>query len=363
MSVSQQDPAPRAERLAFARDAGLQWPESGRVGLLHPGPDEMLPPLPPERLTIVTPMAHVAARLALQGVTAGPDLPAPDSLAAALVCLPRGRIEAQDLIARACNMTAGPVVVDGQKTDGIEAVLKALKPRVALNGPISKGHGKIAWFDSADLSDWLTGPGMITAADGRLFETQPGVFSADGVDPASALLAAAVPADAKGVAVDLGAGWGYLAATVLARCPALSALHLIETDDRALRCARRNVTDPRAIFHWADATALPAAVSQGIRADLVIMNPPFHQGRAAQPGLGAAFIATAAALLKPTGALWLVANRHLPYETPLRAHFQQVTEAGGDGRFKLIRAEAPIPPKGQLPRSRTRHAMHRKPNR
>ena len=68
------------------------------------------------------------------------------------------------------------------------------------------------------------------------------------------------------------------------------------------------------------------------------MNPPFHSGRQADPRLGAAFIASAARLLTGAGRLWMVANRHLPYETVLAEYFAKVTEIGGDTRFKVIEA-------------------------
>jgi 16S rRNA (guanine1207-N2)-methyltransferase len=331
-------------RLALARAAGLVIPE-GRIGLFHPGRAEALPDLPPDRLLAITPHAPDHAALAAQGLAVQSDDPPPASLAAAIVCLPRSRIEAQDLIARAARATAGPVVVDGQKTDGIESVLRALRARVALSDPLSKGHGRIAWFASAPLEDWIVEPARVEG-----FLTRPGLFSADGPDPASRQLAEAVPASAGGVAVDLGAGWGYLAARVLARAPGLAALHLVESDARALHCARANVTDPRARFHWADATRpLP-----GLRADLVLTNPPFHLGRTASPGLGAAFIAAAAAMLNPGGALWLVANRHLPYEAALTAAFRAVDEVAGSPAFKILRATGPRPATAAPPARRPR---------
>jgi len=102
-----------------------------------------------------------------------------------------------------------------------------------------------------------------------------------------------------------------------------------------------NVTDPRAEFHWADATQfkLSGTVAKGF--DGIVMNPPFHTARAAEPSLGKAFIASAAKLLAPHGTLWMVANRHLPYEAEAQSHFNQVTEIAGDARFKVIEAEKP----------------------
>src|SRR3546814_3736999 len=70
-------------------------------------------------------------------------------------------------------------------------------------------------------------------------------------------------------------------------------------------------------FHWHDVTA---GLAQ--RFDVIVTNPPFHaQGNAARPDIGRRFIAVAAEALKPGGRLWLVANRHLPYESVLDASF------------------------------------------
>jgi 16S rRNA (guanine1207-N2)-methyltransferase len=71
------------------------------------------------------------------------------------------------------------------------------------------------------------------------------------------------------------------------------------------------------------------------------MNPPFHTGRSPDPGLGRAFIRAAAKLLSPKGQLFLVANRHLPYESDLDRYFADAGEMHGDSRFKLLRAARP----------------------
>ena len=75
--------------------------------------------------------------------------------------------------------------------------------------------------------------------------------------------------------------------------------------------------------------------------DAVIANPPFHQGRAAEPDLGAAFIAAAARILKPSGRLLLVANRQLPYEAAVAAAFRHWEKLAEDGVYKVIQAERP----------------------
>lgn len=254
----------------------------------------------------------------------------------ALVVLPRAKADAQDRVAQATALVgAGPVWIDGQKTDGAESMIRTLRKRgIVVDPVISKAHGKLFRVVGADLSDWRAHPR--TLEDGAI--TVPGVFSADGIDRGSALLAAALPQRMTGTLADLGAGWGYLARSLLDRAD-LGALHLIEADHAALECARRNVVDPRAVFHWADALTfdLPEKV------DHVVTNPPFHNTRAADPDLGRAFIAAAARLLKPHGHLWLVANRHLPYEQTIAQHFAKVTSLSDDSAFKLIHAERPNP--------------------
>lgn len=277
-------------------------------------------------------LAHQA--LARQGLTVAATVPG-DRFDGAVVCLSRARAASRARIAAAAD-ALGPgaaLWVDGQKTDGVEAALRELRALATVEEVISAGHGKLfrlrvpegAWLPD----DWRAAPREVAPG----FVTLPGVFSADGPDEGSRLLAAHLPQRMPTRIVDLGAGWGWLAAQVLAR-EGVTELHLVESDADALACARANVTDPRARFHWADATTfrLPEPVNG------VVMNPPFHQTRAAEPRLGAAFIAAAAGLLTGAGRLWMVANRQLPYEAELRARFASVEEFGGDARFKLLTA-------------------------
>jgi 16S rRNA (guanine1207-N2)-methyltransferase len=166
--------------------------------------------------------------------------------------------------------------------------------------------------------------------------TQPGVFSWNRIDLGSALLMDHLP-DLKGRGADLGAGLGLLAHSVL-RSDAVTSLTLVELDGRAVDCAKRNVTDPRATVLHADVRKLNDASLKGL--DFIVMNPPFHEGGAEDKALGQAFLKTAASLLHKGGMLYAVANRHLPYEATLKEHFRRVALiAEGDG-FKVFEAQA-----------------------
>lgn len=329
----------RSTRLDLALDSGvLTLPAAGRIAVFRPRTGDDLSALPADRVEVITGFRPDHDHFASRGLHV--RRAAEGRYAAAIVCLPRARAAARALIAGACAEVdaGGPVAIDGQKLDGIDTALKDVRVRVSVSEPLSKAHGKLFVFAAGpDFADWQGQPADLPGDASGGFRTLPGVFSADGVDRGSALLAAALPADLAGHVTDLGAGWGYLSRAILTR-PRVRRLHLVEAEADALDCARLNVADERAVFHWADATSWRAERLQ----DHVVMNPPFHTGRDADPALGEAFIRAAAAMLAPSGVLWMVANRHLPYDRPLHALFRQVEEIGGDAAFRLVRAAHPV---------------------
>ncbi|QIE42698.1 class I SAM-dependent methyltransferase [Rhodobacteraceae bacterium SC52] len=277
-------------------------------------------------------------KLVAMGREVLPDVPAPGTAPfdLAIIAIPRARARAQDWIARAAKLLGpdGLLIVDGAKTDGIDSHWRVLRGRLDTPESLTKAHGRLfrgrrgsGSFEDLAASPTVAGVGFRTAA---------GVFSADGIDPGSAALAAALPPKLPARVADLGAGWGWLSAQILA-CNGVEQLDLVEADHVALSAARDNVTDPRASFHWTDATTWRPATPLGA----VVMNPPFHTGRAGDPNLGRAFIASAAAALAPQGQLWLVANRHLPYEAMLETQFRDWQEVDGSSAFKILHASRP----------------------
>ncbi|GIT90909.1 MFS transporter [Jannaschia pagri] len=252
---------------------------------------------------------------------------------AAVVFATRAKALTHDLLAQAAAAVGagGPIIVDGAKADGIDSLLKRLRGITQVGEVFSKAHGKCFQITAPQTlpDDWRALPRDV---DG--FRTAPGVFSADGVDPGSALLVAHLDA-LSGRVCDLGAGWGYLSSHILAQS-AVTEVTLVEAEALALDCARVNVADPRARFHWADATRW-----EGGPYDAVVMNPPFHTGRKADPALGRSFVQVASRLLTPRGRLIMVANRHLPYEATLAESFGDTMVRADQGGYKVIEATRP----------------------
>ena len=276
--------------------------------------------------------------------------PVPDDARHARVLLlpPRQRQAARALLAQALAHCAegGLVLLAAANDEGARSLQSDI---AALAGPVtalSKQHCRAAWtaplhaarIDPALCAEWraLDAPRDNPAG----YCSRPGLFAWDRIDPGSRLLAEHLPAAIGGTVADLGAGWGYLSSALLRRCAGITELDLYEADARALEPARVNLAriahPARVALHWHD-------VSQGLprRYDAIISNPPFHIDRADRPQLGQAFIAVAAAALHAHGQLWLVANRHLPYEAALTAHFAQVEVIAQAQGYKVLRASGP----------------------
>ena len=258
-----------------------------------------------------------------------------------LLGLTRSRAENMANFARACRMVAegGQVVVSGDKTDGIDSMLKAVKKIYEIDGVQSKSHGKVFWLtpNSPAPAEWEAAVQPKVNAFGYM--TAPGMFSPEKIDVGSEMLTAYFDKSIKGPVADLGSGWGYLAKNVLEKCDRLTSLDLYEAEHAALEASKTNITDERAAFHWVDVTTMnkPAEPYH-----TVICNPPFHQGRAAEPAIGISFIATAARIMKPSGQFLMVANRQLPYEFSMETYFKSWEILEQNKAFKIIRARRPL---------------------
>lgn len=163
--------------------------------------------------------------------------------------------------------------------------------------------------------------------DHRVTLVQPRGGHRAGLD--AALLQALVPAEAEGLAVDLGTGVGTIAFCVAARAAGLLVTG-VERDASLVECARAALAlrqnagfAGRVRIVEADVRALSELERAGLQAgsaDWVLMNPPYdaegrvcaspderrREARVAGPDALSAWVDSAAALLKRGGALGLI---------------------------------------------------------
>jgi 16S rRNA (guanine1207-N2)-methyltransferase len=287
----------------------------------------------------LTPAAPGAVQLSPLVAGAGrlEDL-ADGSCGTVTVLAPQGVLERRFTLAHALRtlVPGGRLIALAPKDRGGQRLSKELVEFGCAVDQVSRRHHRICTVVRPDrplgLGDAIAAGNPQIPPALRLW-SQPGVFSWDRPDLGSLMLIRHLP-QLAGSGADLGCGVGLLALAAL-ESQAIQGILLADIDRRAIEAARRNVPDPRAEFLWGD-------VRQAMRdlrdLDFVIMNPPFHDGGAEDRSLGKAFIRRAAAALKPGGACWLVANRHLPYEAYLKTLFASARQVEqGDG-FKIYEA-------------------------
>ncbi len=261
-----------------------------------------------------------------------------------LLLLTKHKLENQANLARAwaALRPGGRVICIGGNDVGVASAEKAFKGLLDQPASLSKHHCKVLWGRRGErppaiLEQWAEA-GRLQRVPSLACWSQPGIYNWNKIDAGSALLVQALPDDLQGRAADLGAGWGYLSQQLLQRQKKITAIDLFEAEELALNAAKANLAPDAAAaalrFHWHDvAQGLPAAAF-----DLVVMNPPFHDGKAVDIELGRAFITAAAQALVPGGKLFMVANRQLPYEDTLNGVFRTQTLLCENALYKVFSA-------------------------
>lgn len=252
--------------------------------------------------------------------------------------------ETQYLLARAVRSAhAGGIVMAAAPNNAGGKRLEELFLTLGLSPSVeSKNRARIA-FASVDAgwnkektTRWIENGQEQPVMDGTVL-SRPGLHSWDRIDDGSALLARHLPADLSGAVADFGCGWGYLSLQASERSTRIKRLTLADIDARAVSLAKINVQKRHPALPvetvWTD---LAQPGSRLGPFDAILLNPPFHEGTHAVPSLGQAMIATAARSLAPPGRLYLVANRHLPYEKTLRAEFSRVDLLAEENGFKAF---------------------------
>ena len=263
----------------------------------------------------------------------------PQSLDLAIIYAPAGVLERRAVLAQALRAlkTGGKLVALARKDKGGARIGRELIEFGCKVEEAGRRHHRICVVETpAQLValDEAIDAGAPRHLAGLDAISQPGLFSWDRLDDGTALLLDRLPA-LKGEGADLGCGAGLIARAVL-RSPDVTRLHLIDVDRRAIFASQANVSDPRAHFYWNDLQIGPDLKDL----DFIVTNPPFHLAGEESRALGQTFVRRAREMLRPGGVLWLVANKHLPYEEPLAGAFTHVGRVCEQGGYKIYEARA-----------------------
>jgi len=178
---------------------------------------------------------------------------------------------------------------------------------------------------------WEVEPGLVVRA-------WPGVFGEERLDGGTAQLLPAIPSGVTGTILDLGCGAGPLGLVAARRSPEAEIVFRDESH-LAVASARRafeqsGLQNP-ARFEPAD--VLDGVPSRSV--DLVLCNPPFHQGQAVSRRVAAHMFKESARVLRDGGRLLVVGNRHLGYHVSLKGLFGAVQTRSSDRRFVVLEAK------------------------
>lgn len=305
-----------------------------------------------ERTLEVNEVSNAEVRLA-----DGVEDVAPESFDLVLSHLPRGREVQRELI-----RGAAWVLRPGGRFYFVASTQVGVKGAIAYAGDLfgrcgvvrrKKGYHVAMTVRPDDLEPPPREHGYVTRAirvgdvDATLV-SKPGIFAWDRLDEGTALLVSAMQIGAGDRVLDLGCGTG-LAGLAAARQAVDGQVVLVDADLRAVRASRRtleaNGIGGAAVLVSDCASALLSTGSarrvDDDPFDVVITNPPFHQGAGVNYEVAHQFVRDAERVLRPGGCLFLVGNRFLKYDDLIGETFGNVSIVDADGSYHVLTAEAP----------------------
>lgn len=195
------------------------------------------------------------------------------------------------------------------------------------------------------LADWPgTWKGYELPSPGPRVEALPAVFAREKLDIGTRLL---LPHVAKTVSalgdqarvLDLACGNGVLGLAALQARPDLR-LTFADVSSQAVVSARHNVQNgfPAMPEEQAEFLHADGVSHRGESFDLVLLNPPFHEGGVVGDHIALRLFRAAAKRLAPGGVLLMVGNRHLGYHRSLRKFFAAVRQLDANPKFVVFEA-------------------------
>jgi 16S rRNA (guanine1207-N2)-methyltransferase len=169
------------------------------------------------------------------------------------------------------------------------------------------------------------------------FYSKPGLFGWDKIDQGSQFLGQYLPdvllryPRQPESLLDLGCGYGYL--TLMTRDLLLSRRVATDNNAAALLAMQCNAT------HYGmqvDVVADDAGASISEHFDIILSNPPFHQGFSADSDLTDKFLKNTRRLLAREGAALMVVNAFIGIERIANQYFTRVETLANNGAFKLL---------------------------
>ncbi len=225
------------------------------------------------------------------------------------------------------NNPQGQLIIAGKKQEGIKSYASNIKKTFESNSPLKKsGEDYLGVFTQLQAQQLLNDQDyhqlqLINAQHQHLpyFYSKPGVFGWNKIDTGSELLLAALPHYLKDQSIepenilDLGCGYGWIFMNLphyLGSQLSIDKVSITATDNNAaaILCAQKNIENfPMEVHIVADNCA------QHIdkKFDLILCNPPFHQGFSHSQSLTQLFLQQTKQHLSANGTAIFVINEFI----------------------------------------------------
>ena len=263
--------------------------------------------------------------------------------------LPRSKALARQFIVNAANALkpGGRFYLAGHKKTGVKSSVSYAQ-EVFGNSEVlafKKGYRLVVCTKDADTTIPQTNyhhwhKFSVQVRDQNYsFISKPGVFSWDSLDAGSRVLVETMKIRPADRVLDLGCGCGIVGLAA-AKMAVQGQVYLVDSNAIAVEAARRTLSLNSVInaqVHLSDS----AAAVQEIAFDIVVTNPPFHQGRQTDYNIAHQFIRDAAAVLKRGGCLYVVANSFIRYEREMSKYFHEVNIVHKDNLYRVLLGKRP----------------------
>jgi 16S rRNA (guanine1207-N2)-methyltransferase len=202
----------------------------------------------------------------------------------------------------------------------LDVSLARQKSRVLIaREPLAQTGDESSLKHDADLDLWVSAVG--------------GVFAGTSVDIGTrTLLSVFGRLPEYSTAIDFGCGTGILAVALKRRRPSARVVASdvsAEAVQSALATASANESDIEVVRDTLLSTQPDGS------ADLILLNPPFHDGGPLSTDTALAMFADARRVLRPGGQLWTVFNTHLGYRLALESAVGPTTQITHNAKFTV----------------------------
>ena len=243
-----------------------------------------------------------------------------------------------------CLHKDGQLILSGFKNEGIKTYTS--KAAAYFGGTLETERGKKTAQMARIYRDQSVGgllddkqyASMRKIIDGdTAFYSKPGIFGWQKVDVGSRFLienllevVAQFDAPVRSV-LDLGCGYGYL--TMKAAELLSASFTAVDNNITAVTAAGKNL-QYYSVNGQASCDDCGSLLKQ--RYDLILCNPPFHQGFGIESDLGLKFLTAARRLLAPGGRAIFVVNSFIPLERKAASLYDSVKLVANNNSFKVV---------------------------